>query len=150
VTPEIAGPGDEVIFTIEVSNQGNEKAVGAYVFDDIPEHLEVEDVVITPADQGMWEKTNSSQQVVVSLGTIGRDLGVVRIEIHARVRQDAPPKLCVENLAEFRAHNCPDRSAVIICTPPETGGTTPWWMVAGGLGVCVLVLGLALSKRERA
>jgi hypothetical protein len=52
--------------------------------------------------------------------------------------------------AGFRAHNCPDRSAVIVCTPPETCGTTPWWMVAGGLGVCVLVLGLALSKRERA
>ena len=86
--------------------------------------------------------------VIVDVGTIGQAYEVT-VVIRTRMRQDAPPYLCVENLAEFRAPNCPDRSAAIICTLPESGGTTTWWMAAGGLGVCVLVLSTMLVKRAR-
>jgi hypothetical protein len=89
------------------------------------------------------------QRVVVDVGTIGQGFEVT-VVIRTRVRQDAPPDICVENLAEFRAPNCPDRSAAIICTLPVSGGTTSWPMVVSGLGVCVLVVGLALAKRSRA
>jgi LPXTG-motif cell wall-anchored protein len=135
-----------VIFTIDVTNEGREKAVDARVIDSVPEYLEVVAVRVEPSDEGQEVTPRNGQTVVVDVQDIGQGEKVT-IFIRTRVRQDAPPKVCVENLAEFRAPNCPDQSAAVICTLPETGAATPWWMVVGGLGVCALVLGLALAKR---
>ncbi len=147
--PDMARPGDEVIFTIQATNRGQAAAVDARVIDTVPAYLEIMEVTVLPSDQGQEVTPRRGQTVVVDIGTIGQDFEVT-IVIRTRVRQDAPPYICVENLAEFRAPNCPDRSAAIICTLPEAGGTTTWWMVAGGLGVCVLALSLGLAKRGRA
>jgi uncharacterized repeat protein (TIGR01451 family) len=160
-------PGDEVIFTIQVSNQGDEKAVDVKVRDTVPSYLKIEKVTVNPEDQcrGLkidgqpvdvgTELTIDGQEVEVDLGTIGKDLGVVEIIIRTRMREGEPERE-VENVARFKASNCSPREAVGVCPLPECelpecgGTTTPWWMVAGGLSVCVLVLGLALSRQERA
>jgi uncharacterized repeat protein (TIGR01451 family) len=147
--PDVARPGDEVIFTIEVTNRGRAAAVDARVIDTVPEYLEILEVAVTPPDQGREMTPRRGQTVIVNVGTIGQDFPVT-VVIRTRVRQDAPPEVCVENLAEFRAPNCPDRSATIICTLPESGGKTLWPMAVGGLGLCLLALGLALAKRSRA
>jgi len=147
--PEVARPGDEVIFTIEVTNEGRKTAVDARVIDTVPAYLEILEVTVTPPDEGEEVEPRNGQTVEVNVHEI-EEGEKVTIVIRTRVRQDAPPEVCVENLAEFKAPNCPDQNAAILCTLPETGGTTPWWMVAGGLGVCVLVLGLALGKLGRA
>jgi uncharacterized repeat protein (TIGR01451 family)/LPXTG-motif cell wall-anchored protein len=147
--PDMARPGDEVIFVIEVTNEGRAAAVDARVIDTVPAYLEILEVTVTPSDQGQEVMLRRGQTVVVDVGTIGQGYEVT-IVIRTRMRQDAPSYVCVENLAEFRAPNCPDRSAAIICTLPESGGTTTWWMVASALGACLLALGLALAKRSRA
>jgi uncharacterized repeat protein (TIGR01451 family) len=145
----MARPGDEVIFNIEVTNEGRAAAVDARVIDIVPAYLEILEVTVTPSDQGQEVMPRRGQRVVVDVGTIGQGYEVTII-IRTRMRQDASPHVCVENLAEFRAPNCPDRSAAILCTLPESGGKTPWPIAIGGLGLCLLVLGLTLAKRSRA
>jgi uncharacterized repeat protein (TIGR01451 family) len=147
--PELARPGDEVTFTIEVSNRGRAAAVDAWVIDTVPAYLEILEVAVHPSDQGREVTPRRGQRVVVDVGTLGQGFPVT-IVLRTRVRQDAPPEVCVENLAEFRAPNCPDRSAAIICTLPESGGKNLRPMAVGGLGLCLLALGLALAKRSRA
>ena len=151
--PAVAARGEEVTCIIVVKNEGEEKAENAHIIDDMPDYLDILDVVVDPAGQVRKQELNG-QELDLDVGTIGRWNGdgkpfEVKVIVHARVREDAPQPVCVENLAEFRADNCPDRAAAVLCTLPETGGTGIWWTAAGGLGTVVLVLGLLLAKRER-
>jgi uncharacterized repeat protein (TIGR01451 family)/LPXTG-motif cell wall-anchored protein len=146
--PAVAKPGEEVICTIFVSNTGRAAAVNAQVIDHVPDDLEILDVSVDPEDQGQEMIPRIGQQVIVDVGTIGPGFEVT-IVIRMRVREDTPQDVCVENLAEFRAYNCPDEDAAVICTLPETGGSSILWMVAGGLGTVLLVLSLVLAQRHR-
>jgi uncharacterized repeat protein (TIGR01451 family)/LPXTG-motif cell wall-anchored protein len=145
VSPNVAAPGDEVAFTITVANRGRETAVHARVLDSVQAYLEVLKVTVIPGDQGREVVLRSSQSVVVDVGTLGQDFEVT-VRIRTRVRQDAPAQVCVENLAEFRAPNCPDRNAEVICWQlPETGGERMAWLLFGGLATSVLVSVLVWS-----
>lgn len=145
--PAEAKPGQEVMFTLRVSNQGNIAAVDVVVVDDIPAYLEIVGVTTT---QG--EITIDGQRVTVRVGTIGPGYEV-QIVVRTRVRPDTPAPLTLENVAILTCPNCHDRWAraeVDIVGPglPVTGGLGTWWMVAACLGTGLVGLSLALSRRE--
>jgi uncharacterized repeat protein (TIGR01451 family) len=149
VSPEVAQPGEEVLFVISVVNIGREAAADARIIDRVPDYLEILEVQVIPEDQGQELLPRKDQTVLVDLGTLGQDFEAA-VAIRARVREDAPAPLCVENVAEFRAPNCPDRSAEVACWQlPESGGQQLSWMVPIGEIVAALGLGLALAKRKR-
>jgi uncharacterized repeat protein (TIGR01451 family) len=147
--PAEARPGDEVLFTIEVTNRGQTASINTVVIDDIPGYLEILDV---STSQGTWEK--KGQQVIVKIGVIGQGY-VVEILIYTRVREDAPAPLAVENLVTVRSDNCPEPSAralvQIVGDPgrlPVTGGHSTWWLLAAVLGTGLVGMSLALSRRS--
>jgi uncharacterized repeat protein (TIGR01451 family) len=147
--PTEVRPGDEVLFTIEVTNRGREGAINTHVIDDVPGYLEVLDV---STSQGTWRQ--EGQKVIVEIGVIGQDF-VVEIRIYTRVRDDAPAPLSVENIATVRSDNCPDPSARalvrIIGDPdrlPVTGGHSTWWLLAAVLGTGLVAVSLAVSRRS--
>jgi uncharacterized repeat protein (TIGR01451 family) len=149
VYPDVAGPGDEVVFTISVVNVGRDAAIDARVLDDVPDYLEILDVQVSPKDQGQEILPRSGQAVVVDLGTLGQDFQT-KITIRARIREDAPETVCIENVAEFYAPNCPGRSAEVLCWGlPESGGQQAPWMLPLGLGAVALGLGLLLANKMR-
>lgn len=150
VEPSQVRPGDEVLFTIEVTNRGQAGAVNVYVVDDIPEYLEILDV---NTSQGTWKQ--EGQKITVEIGVIGEGY-VVEILIHARVRDDAPVPLSIENVAVVRSDNCPDPSArvdlLIVGDPdrlPVTGGFSTWWLLAALLGTGLVAASLMLSRRSQ-
>jgi uncharacterized repeat protein (TIGR01451 family) len=142
-------PGDEVLFTIEVTNKGQQGAVNTFVIDDIPEYLEILDV---DTSQGTWRQ--EGQKIIVDIGVIGQDYVVV-ILIYTRVRDDAPAPLTLENVATVRSDNCPDPQALavlrIVGEPamPLTGGFSTWWLLAAILGTGLVAVSLALSRRSQ-
>lgn len=147
--PAEVRPGDEVLFTIHVTNRGQRASINTYVIDDIPGYLEILDVR-TSQGTPSWE----GQRVVVDIGVIGQDY-VVEIKIYTRVREDAPAPLVVENLATVRSDNCPEPSAralvQIIGDPgrlPVTGRQSNWWLLAAVLGTGLVAVSLAMSRRS--
>jgi len=149
VSPSVASPGDEVVFTITMVNVGRDAAVDAYVLDNVPDYLEILEVTVKPRDQGQELLPRKGQMVVVDVGTLGQDF-VVEVMIRARVREDAPAPVCIENVAEFRAPNCPNRSAEVLCWElPESGEQHISWMLPTGAVAMALGLGLALATRKR-
>ena len=147
--PTEVRPGDEVVFTIVVTNRGQTGAINTYVIDDIPEYLEIVDVVTS---QGTWRL--EGQKVIVEIGVIGQDY-VVEILIYTRVRDDAPAPLSIENLAVVRSDNCPEPSASALVRIvgeverlPVTGGFSTWWLLAAVLGTGLVAVSLALSRRS--
>jgi uncharacterized repeat protein (TIGR01451 family) len=149
VEPTEVQPGDEVLFTIEVTNKGQQGAVNTFVIDDIPEYLEILDV---DTSQGTWRQ--EGQKIIVDIGVIGQDYVVV-ILIYTRVRDDAPAPLTLENVATARSDNCPDPQALavlrIVGEPamPVTGGLSTWWLLAAILGTGLVAVSLALSRRSQ-
>jgi uncharacterized repeat protein (TIGR01451 family) len=146
--PAEVRPGDEVLFTIEVTNRGQTGAINTYVIDDVPEYLEIVNVVTS---QGTWRQ--EGQKVIVEIGVIGQGY-VVKILIYTRVRDDAPAPLSIENLAVVRSDNCPDPSARALVRIvgdverlPVTGGFSTWWLLAAVLGTGLVAVSLALSRR---
>jgi uncharacterized repeat protein (TIGR01451 family) len=120
--PTVVLPGEEVVFTIEATNEGQEAVVGAVVIDEIPEYLEVLEVTTT---QGTVHV--EGQTVWVEVGTIGPGF-VVEIVIRTRVRDDVPRPHVMENVAVMKSHNSRDVQTppVVIRVPadgmPTTGG----------------------------
>jgi uncharacterized repeat protein (TIGR01451 family) len=150
VSPSVAGPGDEVLFTISVVNIGRDAAVDAYVVDRMPEYLDILDVQLLPEDQGGEALPRDGQTVRVDLGDLGQDFETT-ILIRARVRQDVPAQTCIENVAEFFAPNCPSRKAELLCWQlPESGQARSTWLLPAGLVASTLGLILALAVRLRA
>jgi LPXTG-motif cell wall-anchored protein/uncharacterized repeat protein (TIGR01451 family) len=143
-----AQPGDEVVFAIDVVNEGQEAAIDVRVFDDVPDVLEILEVQVIPDDQGQEVLPRRGQRVLVDLGTLGQDFETT-VVIRTRVREDAPPEVCIENAAEFRAPNCPDRRAAVVCWQlPEAGGAKQNWTLIAGLATSLLGLGLVLLGRR--
>jgi uncharacterized repeat protein (TIGR01451 family)/LPXTG-motif cell wall-anchored protein len=145
--PTEVAPGDEVTFTIEVTNRGQQGAINVQVIDDVHEDLEILEVTTT---QGVARV--EGQRVIVDIGVIGQDF-VVTVVIHTRVREDVSTPKTIENVALARSDNCPDPSSGVIITVagpslPQTGGLSTWWMVAALLGTGLVALSLALSRRS--
>jgi uncharacterized repeat protein (TIGR01451 family) len=149
VEPTEVRPGDEVLFTIEVTNQKHTGAVNTQVIDEISEYLEILDV---DTSQGTWRQ--EGQKIIVDIGVIGQDY-VVTIRIYTRVRDDAPTPLSLENLASARSDNCNDPKALallrLVGEPglPVTGGFSTWWLLAAILGTGLVAVSLALSRRSQ-
>lgn len=146
--PSVAWPGEEVTFTIEVTNRGQAAAVGVVVTDDVPVYLEVLGVTAT---QGAAYA--QGQRVIVEVGTVGQDF-VVRIVIRTRVRLDTPAPVEMENVAVFRSPNAGElwTPPVIIRVPalmPETGHTAAFWAILVLAGAAIAALGIVWRKRLR-
>jgi uncharacterized repeat protein (TIGR01451 family) len=97
--PPQALPGEEVTFTLEVTNQGQAAAVDVVVTDDVPQYLEILEVTTT---QGTV--TIEGQTVTVEVGVVGPGF-VVEIVIRTRLREDTPAPLEMENLAVLKSPN---------------------------------------------
>lgn len=147
-------PGEEVTFTLEATNQGRESAVGVVVTDEVSEYLEILEVTTT---QGTV--TVEGQTIRVDVGVIGPDFVVV-IVIRARVRDDAPSPLELENVARLNSHNGGERFSPPVTVTvsgmlPVTGGQPASWLVNVLLGLLVTLAlldglisaGIRMSKR---
>jgi uncharacterized repeat protein (TIGR01451 family) len=151
-------PGEEVTFTLEVTNRGQESAVGVVVTDEISEYLEILEVTTT---QGTV--TIEGQTVTVEVGVVGPDF-VVEIVIRTRVRDDTPAPLEIENVAVLSSPNGGDRISQTIILKvsqvlPVTGRLQAFrsnkllWglllavvLLAGG----VVAAGIRMSRRDAA
>jgi uncharacterized repeat protein (TIGR01451 family) len=146
--PTQARPGEEVTFTLEVTNRGQAAAVDVVVTDDISPYLEILEVTTT---QGTV--TIEGQRITVHVGVVGPGF-VVEIFIRTRVREDVPLPSTIEN------------PPVIIDVPllPPTGeGASPWqkedahagvipetsMLVLLGAGFATLLAVLRLRARRR-
>ena len=133
--PEVS-PGEEVTFTLEVTNRGTESAVGVVVTDEVSEYLEILEVTTT---QGAV--TVDGQKVTVDVGVVGPGF-TVEIVIRTRVREDAPAPLEMENVALLTSPNGGDRisQTVTIKVPrllPVTGKLPPAWLTPVLVGILV-------------
>lgn len=118
--PQEARPGEQVSFTLEVTNPGKEAAVDVVVVDDVPPQLEILEVTTT---QGT--ATFEGQRVTVQVGTVGPEF-LVKIVIRTRVRIDVSASIDVENIATARAANTNERTAravvhIVVDRLPVTG-----------------------------
>ena len=148
--PSEALPGEEVVFTLEVTNQGKHAAVDVVVTDEMTEYLEIVEVTTT---QGIVRI--EGQVVIVDVGVLGPDFAVV-IVIRTRVRLDAPSPLVLQNVAVLHSPNGGDRASppVIITIPdtvllPKTGGVVPTWGTLVALVLPIVVLADYLLRRKR-
>ena len=153
--PREALPGEEVVFTIEVTNRGDNAAVDVVVTDEVAEYLEIVEVTTTQGTVLV-----EGQLVTVQVGVVGPGF-VVEIVIRTRVRPDAPAPLDMVNIAQLTSPNGGNRTSppVIVSIPattqlPETGGVTVDWTILVRLSVGLVVVGLAgmgvgLAGRQR-
>jgi uncharacterized repeat protein (TIGR01451 family) len=155
VEPTAALPGEEVVFTIEATNEGQEALVGVVIVDEVPEYLEILEVTTT---QGTVHV--EGQTVWVEVGTIGPGF-LVEIVIRTRVRDDVPRPHEIENVAVMRSYNSHDRetSLVVITVPierlPPAGGgpsgvnpePSTLALLCGGLATLLGVLRLRTRQR---
>ena len=147
--PLEALPGEEVTFTLEVTNQGQAAAVDVVVTDDVPQYLEILEVTTT---QGTV--TIEGQTVTVEVGVVGPGF-VVEIVIRTRLREDTPAPLNLENVAVLVSANAGQRTSlpVIIYVPgllPVTGRLLALWLAYVILGGGLAALGIRLGKRKLA
>lgn len=148
--PREAFPGEEVVFTIEVTNRGDHAAVDVVVTDEVPQYLEIVEVTATQGTVLV-----EGQVITVQIGVVGPGF-VVEIVIRTRVQPDAPVPLDLENIAELRSPNGGERTSppVIVSIPgttylPKTGGTTAAWAISVRLFVGLVALGAGLARRQR-
>jgi len=148
--PSEALPGEEVTFTIEVTNQGDVAAVDVVVTDEMSEYLEILEVTTT---QGTV--TIVGQTVTVDIGVVGPGF-VVQIVIRTRVREDTPAPIEIENVVVLATPSTHDRTSppTIIKVPgllPVTGASllVPYLAYVILVG-CLGALGLGLVKRRMA
>lgn len=148
--PSKALPGEDVTFTLKVTNQGQQAAVGVVVTDEVPEYLEIIKVTTT---QGAV--TIEGQTVTVDIGVVGPGF-VVEIVIHTRVRENTPAPMDMENVALLTLPNSGDRTSppVVVTVPgpllPPTGRPAISWPACVLLGIGLATLGAWLGKRKQA
>jgi uncharacterized repeat protein (TIGR01451 family) len=147
--PSEAVPGEEVVFTLEVTNQGQRAAVDVVVTDEVDQYLEIVEVTATQGTVLV-----EGQLITVDVGVVGPGF-VVEIVIRTRVRPDAPVPLNVENAAQLKSPNGGDRVSppVVISVPgtsylPRTGGTPSFWYGAVLLLAVITVSAIGLARRE--
>jgi uncharacterized repeat protein (TIGR01451 family) len=150
--PSEAVPGEEVTFTIEVTNRGRRAAVDIVVTDDVPAYLEILEATTT---QGT--ATIEGQRVTVEVGTIGPEY-LVEIVIRTRVRLDTPAPTVMENVAVLKSPNVGEQmtTPVIINVPvpnlPQTGGIRSGpsgiaWVAAGIVVLALAAIGRGLARK---
>jgi uncharacterized repeat protein (TIGR01451 family) len=146
--PTKALPGEEVTFTLEVTNRGNAAAVDVVVTDEISPYLEILEVTTT---QGTV--TIEGQRITVYVGVVGPGF-VVEIVIRTRVREDVPLPSTIEN---------PPVVIEVPLLPPSGEGASQRqkedahagvipetsMLVLLGVGLATLLAGLRLRARRR-
>ncbi|MBN1583012.1 MAG: DUF11 domain-containing protein [Anaerolineae bacterium] len=148
--PSSAYPGEEVTFTIEVTNNGQYAAVDVVVTDEVSEYFDILEVTTT---QGTV--TVDGQVVTVQVGIVGPGF-VVEIVIQTRLQQDAPAPLRLENVAVLNSPNGGNDSSppVTITIPdpllPVTGQQALSWLGWVPLGLGLLAIGLWYAIRKEA
>ncbi|HDQ70995.1 MAG TPA: DUF11 domain-containing protein [Chloroflexi bacterium] len=141
--PVTALPGGQVLFTIQVCNEGDQAAENVVVSDVLPPELAL---VSASASQGVVVLEGDS--VRAELGSLGAG-ACAEITIVARVRADVAPGVQIRNVASVGPlHD--DADITITGLLPESGTSTPGRAFVGiwVLGVIVSALGLAWRVRE--
>lgn len=133
--------GEEVVFTIEATNRGEEAAVGVVVSDEVSEWLEILGATTTQGTVNI-----DGQTVTVDVGVIGPQF-VVQIAIRTRIREETPAPIEIENLAVLRSPNGGERRTppVIVRVPtylPETGRQHELWPLLLLFGLVAIGSGL--------
>jgi uncharacterized repeat protein (TIGR01451 family) len=137
-------PGDTVVFTIVVENQGPVAATGVVIEDELPPELTPTSATVT---QGTV--TTAGNRVTADVGTLGPGYGAT-LTISARVADDTPLGSTLENVALARSHQTPP---VYAAATVRVGGLLPesgvwlWPGVILGL-VGLAALGLTAAKRR--
>ena len=148
--PAEGAPGDDVLFTLWITNRGNTAAQDVVVTDEIEEYLDILD-----ATTNYGTVTVEGQLVTVNIGTLDAGQTVI-VLISARINDLAPPNTSIENLAILTSSNSETVTSNIVTVDvpgglPVTGATRTWDMgLAIGLligGVLSLGAGLALWGR---
>src|SRR6266536_2867248 len=85
VNPTEARIGDEVVFTLDVTDRGEKDATDVVVRDEIPDYL---DIIETTASRGAV--STEGRTVIVNIGTITPDEQIT-ITIRTRVNERAQP-----------------------------------------------------------
>lgn len=157
VDPGCGEPGDHVIFTLTLTNEGSADATNVVVTDTLPAELILEEVTTS---KGTVTISGNSFTVVVGTLSPGE---VVTIVVQASLRADAPVDIIIINIGHLRSDQGDRESSVELpvkeacATPPilpptghsnpEPGsGSWPWLLPAG---ILFLLLGIILSLRAR-
>lgn len=146
--PTEALPGEEVTFTLEVTNRGQAAAVDVVVTDDISPYLEILEVTTT---QGTV--TIEGQRITVHVGVVGPGF-VVEIFIRTRVREDVPLPSTIENPpVTIKVPILPPTGEVASQRQKEDAGPgvipETFTLVLLGVGLATLLAGLRLRARRR-
>lgn len=148
VNPPFATRGDEVVWTITVSNPDPTlPAVNIAVVDVVPAQFEIVSVSASAGTVSF-----SGQQVNFTLAFLGVGQSV-DITIVSRVRSDAPLPFIARNSVTLTGDGLPPRSAqatvVSASSLPATGErSVAWWMVAAMLVGVGIVFVVQRNKRE--
>ncbi len=137
-SPADVSPGGQVIFTIQVCNDGDGTAASVIASDALPPELVL---VSASASQGI---------VVVEGNGVRADLGALlagecaTVTIVAQVRADVAPGTVIRNVGSV-GNIYDDVEITVASLLPESGGVVPLAVAAGLLvmGVGLLVLGAA-------
>jgi len=138
-------PGDQIVFTIQVCNEGDATADNVVVSDALPSELEM---VSASASQGT---------VVVEGNGMRAELGALlpgacaSVTIVARVRADVAPGTQIRNVASVDG-TYDDTTVTVVGLLPETGSSASLVVVVGQLavGMGLLIVELVLRARSRA
>jgi len=147
--PQQVSPGEQVTYTIQTTNVGRDAPIDVVVTDIVSEHMEV---ITATTTQGTVDI--AGQTVMASVGVIGQNF-VVEVEIVARVRDDAPAPLEIENYATFNSPNGGNHRSqpvIVSVSGPGSGSAallpvTGWTDVHWGI-LLVVAIGIAAVIAE--
>ena len=134
--------GGQVVFSIQVCNEGDTTAASVIVSDGLPSEL-----VLASASASQGEVVVEGNGMRAELGALlaGECASVIVV---AQVRADVAPGTEIRNVASV-GDLYDDATVTVVGLLPESGRVLPLAVAAGLLvvGVCLLVVGVARMKR---
>jgi len=171
VSPSSARTGENVTYTIRVTNSGNSSVTNVSVSDTFSQYL---DLVSASTTKGSRDLNTSTRRVTASIGTLNADQSAT-VTVVARVNSVARANTTVSNSASVsyqfggttftKTSSSASFSLVYSSTLPGTGGIelvrvveTPWSRVVvvtilsaailGILGLAIFVFGIRARARQ--
>lgn len=142
VDPAFALPGEDVVWTVTISNPNSVALTGVQIEDDIPAEL-----TILSATSSGGITSISGQTVTVSIPVLAPGTSV-QTTIETRIRDSVAPPYIIENVAVIQPPYTGSSSARVLSaqTLPETGEAPAWRMPL--LVILISALLLLVTVRE--